>query len=170
MELRGASAEDCRTIAEVHVASWKAAYSELLPREYLSRLSVDGREAFWRQSLAAGNSEVIVALAEAKVVGFVSFGRSRDADAPAQAGEIWALYVHPEFWSRGVGHELMQASRRRLGDLGLPLVSLWVLAANERAIRFYLAAGFLAEAGSEREVNIGGAKLQEQRMVAAHAV
>ena len=44
-------------------------------------------------------------------------------------------------------------------------VSLWVIDRNERARRFYCAAGFNVEAESEKEFELGGAKLREVRMV-----
>jgi GNAT superfamily N-acetyltransferase len=169
MELRPASIDDCREIAEVHVAAWKAAYADLLPPDYLAGLSVAAREAMWQQVLTVGRSEVILALEEGAVVGFACFGPSRDADATPERGEISALYVAPSSWSRGVGKNLVQSARERLRGLGFDSVSLWVLAGKERAIRFYSAAGFSPELGTERTVNLGGTKLQELRMVAALA-
>jgi hypothetical protein len=49
MEIQLATANDCRSIAEVHVASWQATYAGLLPEDYLASLSVDQREAMWKQ-------------------------------------------------------------------------------------------------------------------------
>jgi ribosomal protein S18 acetylase RimI-like enzyme len=44
-------------------------------------------------------------------------------------------------------------------------VSLWVLERNTRAIRFYTAAGFAIEAGSEKEFELGGLLVREVRMI-----
>ena len=75
-------------------AVWQAAYSPVLPAERLAQLSVERRARQWRDwpPLLAESGDV--------VVGFVSVGASRDADAD---GELFAIYVDPDYWGRGVG-------------------------------------------------------------------
>jgi hypothetical protein len=46
--IRKATPEDARAIAEVHVKSWRAAYRDLLPQDFLQGLSVDRREQQWQ--------------------------------------------------------------------------------------------------------------------------
>jgi ribosomal protein S18 acetylase RimI-like enzyme len=164
-----ASADDCRAIAELHVASWRAAYAHLLAAEYLSGLSVEQREASWRKVLAEGRSELLVARRDGVILGFASFGPSRDQDAPPARGELWAIYVHPDAWSTGVGRRLLAAARERLAASGHASASIWVLAGNERAIRFYAAAGFALEPESAKEFELGGARVREVRMLSEGA-
>jgi hypothetical protein len=45
---------DCREIAEVHVRTWQASYQHAFPPEVLEELSVDEREAQWRQRIGDG--------------------------------------------------------------------------------------------------------------------
>jgi ribosomal protein S18 acetylase RimI-like enzyme len=167
MEIRAASPEDCHAVAEVHVASWQAAYAGVLDAASLASLSIERRADSWRQVLAEAQSELLVGRMGASTVGFASFGPSRDADAPSGRGEIWALYVHPRAWSTGAGRELWFAARERLQSQGSSSISLWVLECNARAIRFYSAAGFTIETGSEKEFELGGTKVREVRMVHA---
>jgi ribosomal protein S18 acetylase RimI-like enzyme len=58
-------------------------------------------------------------------------------------------------------------ARERLRAHGFARVSLWVLKDNVRAIRFYTMAGFKEDAGSTREIVVGGKALQEVRHSAA---
>lgn len=167
MEIRVASTDDCRAMATVHVASWQAAYAGILAPEFLAGLSIERREEAWRNVLAAGNSELLVACDGSAVLGFASFGPSRDADAPAGRGELWALYVHPRNWSSGAGRELWRAAHARLRARGFSSISLWVLEQNARAIAFYSTAGFSVEYGSQKEFELGGTKVREVRMVHA---
>ena len=164
-----ASSVDCRAVAEVHVASWQAAYAGILPSDYLSKLSVDRRESYWQKVLAESHSELHVARTGSSTLGFISFGPSRDADAPATCGEVWAIYILPSVWSTGVGRSLWQAARKRLFALGFLSVSLWVIEGNERAIRFYSSAGFSVKPGATKNLEMGGAKLHEVRMIAENA-
>ena len=137
----------------------------IVPAAYLASLSVEHREPSWRQVLDEGRSELLVARVEESIVGFVSFGPSRDMDAPPKRGEIWAIYVSPSEWSQGTGSKLWFAARDRLLELGYETVSLWVIVGNERAIRFYIANGFVVEPSSEKEFELGGKVLRENRYV-----
>ena len=167
MEIRTAFLEDCRAVAAVHVASWQAAYAGILDAGFLAGLSIDRREDSWRQVLSAADSELLLGCEDGSVVGFASFGQSRDADAPPGRGELWALYVQPRAWSTGAGRELWRASHARMQSQQFTSVSLWVLEGNSRAVRFYSVAGFAVEAGSEKEFELGGTKVREVRMVHA---
>jgi ribosomal protein S18 acetylase RimI-like enzyme len=165
MRILPASSEDFRAVAELHVACWRRAYEGIIPSAYLASLSVERREDSWHQVLREGHSELLLAWVGESLAGFVSYGPSRDDDAPPNRGEIWAIYVAPSAWSTGVGTALWQAARRQLRELGHSTVSLWVIAGNERAIRFYLSAGFRAEPDSEKTFEIGGRELREVRLV-----
>ena len=166
LQITPARAEDCAELARVHVASWQRAYRHLLPVAYLDALSAERREAAWREVLAQGRSELLVARADGDVAGFASFGPCRDEGAPPGRGELWALYVAPRHWSTGVGLALWRAAQARLVALDFGETSLWVLAGNTRAIGFYASVGFAPEPGAAREFEMGGAKLREIRYVA----
>ena len=56
-----------------------------------------------------------------------------------------------------------------LADLGYSRATLWVLAANARAIRFYERAGFTLDANSETIIDIGGQSFPEVRYEVAAA-
>jgi ribosomal protein S18 acetylase RimI-like enzyme len=163
MHVEPATLADARAVAEVHVLAWRAVYEGIVPADYLATLSVEKREAVWRDAIAKGTPELWVARIEGRIVGWVAFGPCRDQDASPQAGEIWAIYVAPAHWSRGVGRALWRTARERLLLDGYQFVSLWVLAENLRAIRFYQAAGFTPDLSLTKELVLGGKPLQEVR-------
>ena len=43
--VRPAVARDAKAIAEIHVATWQAAYKDLMPEDYLELMTVDKRQA-----------------------------------------------------------------------------------------------------------------------------
>jgi L-amino acid N-acyltransferase YncA len=167
MHLSHAAPEDAAAIARVHVESWRAAYAGIIPAEYLAALSTEQRTNAWHHSISRGTPELVVARDEGAVVGFAAFGSCRDEGAASTAGEVWAIYVAPSRWSCGVGRELWHHAGRRLVERGFRTVSVWVLAENARAIRFYASAGLTADPASRREITIGGKPLQELRYVTA---
>ena len=85
-----------------------------------------------------------------KVVGFAGYGNATDKELP-DAGELFALYVLPEYYGTGLGRRLTDAA---LALIGQPKVALWVLKDNPRAIRFYEKYGFRAD-GREKTVSLG---------------
>lgn len=142
--VRTARPEDARPVAEVHVASWRHAYRGLLAEEYLERLSVEDREAMWLGAFSDPGLRggAFVAEVDGRIVGFASFGPSRDEDVPEQTGEVPAIYVDPSVMGKGVGRELLEEATAELRLAGFSRATLWVLEANERARRFYENEGW----------------------------
>jgi ribosomal protein S18 acetylase RimI-like enzyme len=141
--VRTASTADARGIADVHVAGWRWAYRGLIPDAFIDALRVEDRERFWTGALATpGDREVLVAEEDGTLVGFVAIGPTEDEDALPGTGEVVALYVLPEVAGSGVGRTLFAAAIDRLVATPYARGSLWVLADNERARRFYEAAGW----------------------------
>lgn len=72
----------------------------------------------------------------------------------------------PEQVSTGVGRALMDALIARAVSEGASALVLWVLAANERARRFYAKAGFEPD-GAAEAFEVGGATVSEVRYARA---
>ena len=141
--VRLARATDAEPLVRCHLACWQETYTGLVPQQALEEaLAARGeRTERWRGILrdAAGT---FVAEHEGEVVGFASVGPAPEEDL-GDLPRVHALYVLRAQWGTGLGHRLLQAS---LGDQP---ASLWVLAANARARRFYAAHGFEPD-GQER--------------------
>jgi ribosomal protein S18 acetylase RimI-like enzyme len=96
-------------------------------------------------ALAADPDAVLlVAAREDGLAGFAALRvvRRPPLFAETERGEIEALYVREDERRRGVGRELVQASRRWLRTRGLRRVALQVAASNEPGQRFWRALGF----------------------------
>jgi len=167
MHIAPARLEDARQVAEIHVITWQSAYQGIVPAEYLASLSVDQREAMWRESIAEGVPELLVAKVEGGMVGWVAFGPCRDEGSPPDCAEVWAIYVAPSSWSSGVGRMLWHRAQARMLEQGFKTVSAWVFTQNARAIRFYRAAGFAPDLPSVKEFELGGGQMQEIRYARA---
>ena len=163
-QVRPAKPADAKTIAEIHVEAWAVAYAGIIPEDHLKSLTVAKREALWLDAIKFAEPQVWVALDANAIVGFVGFDRSRDPKTKATMGEIWAMYVAPDYWGEGVGLALWDAAREGLVDEGCTDVTLWVLLKNERAMRFYDLAGFKREMNTAKTVPMGSAKVDEIRM------
>ena len=163
MQVREAVLADAHDVAKIHVQTWQAAYRGIVAESYLDGLSVEAREVNWRRAIESGKPSILVADDVNDLLGWIAFGRCRDSDKLSNVGEIEAIYVAPQNWSTGVGRALWLAARERLRAAGFSSVTLWVLARNERAKKFYASAGFQLESGSSKFIEIAGTRLEECR-------
>ena len=116
IQVRPATLRDAKAIAEIHVAASQDAYKSLLPAAALDAMSVQKRQAFWREAIDLCEPQVIVAHVDNKIMGFAGFDRSRDKGTPATTGEVWALFADPVHWDKGVGLALWDATRDGLQE------------------------------------------------------
>ena len=163
--VRPATARDAKAIAQIHVSTWQAAYKNLMPEDYLSQMTLEKRLAYWSEAIEYSEPQLLVATEGDNIVGFVGYDRSRDAKTRSTVGEIWAIYVLPSHWASGVGLALWDGARDGLKEEGCTQVTLWVLLANERALRFCEhAAGFKRELPSLKTTAFGTVRLEEIRL------
>jgi GNAT superfamily N-acetyltransferase len=170
-QVRQARPDDAAPIATVHVRSWQAAYRGLLPQEYLDGLDPADRVARWRDTLLAQGPEpgpgepllrALVAVDDGVIRGFASFGPTRDPDEdPQRTGEVYAIYLLPQSWGRGLGRMLMAATVSQLAS-AYAQATLWVLDTNQRARQFYARSGW-AEDGSAKLDDSRGFAIAEVR-------
>jgi GNAT superfamily N-acetyltransferase len=143
--------EDAAAIAEINVASGFASFGPDVSEDTRHSLS-EGREGLWVALLSApppGQLVLVAETADGDVVGFVSVGPTRDEDA--HAGEVYALFVGPERWRRGIGAVLLEHGESALRLAGHDSASLWVLVGNERARSFYERHGWWFEGATKSD-------------------
>lgn len=163
--IRQALPSDARGIARVFVESWRWTYRDAVPASTSKGMAVDGYVASWRETLLTRPRSMRVWVAEESgaIVGFVQSGRSRDDDvAQGEAGEVYAIYLLPEQIGGGLGRQLLDEAVGFLREQGYGEATLWVLASNDRARRFYEGAGWTSD-GAVREEAWEGVTLREAR-------
>ncbi|MHB1533127.1 MAG: GNAT family N-acetyltransferase [Acidimicrobiales bacterium] len=162
--VRAAQPADADAMGLVHVRSWQAAYAGHFPQEFLDALDPAARAEGWRRILEAAQRDRqadLIADIDGRVGGFASVGPSRDDDAGG-GGELYAIYLLPELWGRGLGRRLMTSALDTLAGLGFDAATLWVLEGNHRARRFYEAGGWSAD-GAARVDDSRGFPIAEVR-------
>jgi len=159
MAIRPATPEDASAIAAVDAASWRAAYADLMPAEYLAALPAEAKAREWATDIArhgpTGRKRWFVAESDGAVVGYALTG----IPTGATRGMLYFLYTLPETWGAGVGPALLAASMAGFEDLGVVEADLWVLAQNARARRFYERAGW-QPTGNSSSTDYGGVALE----------
>src|SRR5438270_5847410 len=146
IEIRRARASDAATVAETHDEAWRTAYQGIIPGAELRRLINRRGPAWWESAIRKGSRIALLQFGD-KVAGYANYGRNR-ARSLYYDGEIYELYLCPEFQGLGFGRRLFTAARRDLAQSGLKSLVIWALSDNEPAVAFYKALGGRAVARS----------------------
>lgn len=137
--VRTARPSDAEEIANVHDHSWREAYRGIIPGKELERM-IFRRGPRWWQSAVRRGSNILVLDFDETVIGYATYGRNRTKSIPCR-GEIFELYMTPEFQGLGFGRRLFKAARADLARYNCDSVVVWALADNTRAIDFYRYLG-----------------------------
>ena len=149
--------DEVRGKAFVHWKCWQVTYPGLVSQTYLEKFTLEVSE----ERAKAWRDNILVAKDGYRVIGFVGYGHHGPEDP--DTGEVYALYVLPEYQGMGVGRQLLDAALDKLS--AFPLLCLWAVKGNERAIRFYEKNGFRLN-GEEKfvsSISAGGVKMIKER-------
>lgn len=154
IDVRPARASDAPQLADVYAASWREAYSGIIPALTLERMIVRRSAPWWRDALS--RRTIMVLDVGGTVAGYASFavmhGRGR-----AGTAEVQELYLRPEYQGIGLGMRLFAAVLKRIGGRGYSRVMVRALADNERANGFYQRHG--GKLSARTDESLGGRTL-----------
>jgi GNAT superfamily N-acetyltransferase len=170
--VRAATSEDVPILAELHAATWRAAYSELLPPGTLDELDAPHLREVWADALEGG-ATVLIATEGDDPVGFVVAGPAPEEDVAAADGAlppdaartvlVSTLLVEPRWGRRGHGGRLLAAVAAALRDAGATRGIAWVPAEDPASLSFYQRAGWNPD-GTIRTLDAAGRFLREIRL------
>ena len=146
IEIRQAKVADATAIAETHDEAWRSAYQGIIPGPELDKLINRRGPDWWASAIRKGSRVAILGFGNT-IAGYSNYGRNR-ARSLYYDGEIYELYLRPEFQGLGFGRRLFSAARRDLVQSGLKTLVIWALSDNDPAIEFYRALGGRAVARS----------------------
>jgi GNAT superfamily N-acetyltransferase len=148
-EPRPATEADVARIAEIHVASWRAAYRGLVPDEALDDRTLEKRIGHWkgwRKDPKLAGYRLFVIERDSEVVGFAFAGPSDDGDVDRDTTvNVGALYLDPAARGGGLGGVLLDHVLADFRARGFRTATLYVLTGNDPAKRFYSRLGWTEE-------------------------
>jgi ribosomal protein S18 acetylase RimI-like enzyme len=153
LSIREATLNDVGAIARVDVETWRITYAGVLPDHLLVGLDTRQRTALWSRFVSHRPGDTLTAHDDTgTVIGFGSCGARKERDTPFQ-GEIFTLYVTPDWQDQGIGRSLLIALFRRLRGCRVSSVVVWVLADNPARFFYERVGGKLA---ARRVIQVGG--------------
>ena len=149
IEIRRAKAADATAVAATHDEAWRAAYQGIIPGKELDKL-INRRGPDWWDSAIRKGSRITLMQFGDQVAGYANYGRNR-ARSLFYDGEVYELYLRPEFQGLGFGRRLFNAARKDLAQNGMRTLVVWALSDNEPAVAFYRSLGGRAVARSSEK-------------------
>jgi len=133
IKIRPATESDLQDIISIHVESWKDAYADVLPAEFIAGQLHRELARHWRET-EIQNQDIVLVAEQDSLVGFIA---------------VWCrpipfidnLHVRPSLRSKKIGSALMKAVAQELTQKEYKKAYLWVFESNEKAIRFYERLG-----------------------------
>ena len=155
-----ASAElrDIPSLQEAAGVSWRATYGGIFTPQFIEHFLAQAYSAEGlARALQSPRSHFLVARAMTPgegrqdeqqngqpVIAFCQVGPPSHADqAPPACGELYRLYVRPEWQRRGIGSRLLAEAEVWLSRQGYARYGAYVHAANEVGKAFYRRQGFV---------------------------
>jgi ribosomal protein S18 acetylase RimI-like enzyme len=157
IEIRRAKPADATAVADTHDEAWRTAYRGIIPGAELEKLVSRRGPAWWESAIRKGSRVALLVFGD-RIAGYANYGRNR-ARSLTYDGEIYELYLRPEFQGLGFGRRLFTATRRDLGQCGFKSLVVWALSDNDPAVEFYRALGGRAVARSSER--FGGCTLDK---------
>jgi ribosomal protein S18 acetylase RimI-like enzyme len=154
IEIRGARPEDESALVQVDAATWTVSVSPAPPPPTGT--------AFFSERVRP--EDVLVAVVNDAVVGYVRLGQPTLLASHAHVLEISGLAVHPDRQRDGIGRHLVEAAVREARDRDARKLILRVLGPNTAARCLYEANEFVVEGVLHAEFFLEGAYVDDVLM------
>jgi ribosomal protein S18 acetylase RimI-like enzyme len=156
MIIRKANIGDAKGIAKVHVDCWRSTYKNIVPDEFLDKLSYEQRTELWTKNLTRDGNHVFVAEnSDGKIIGFADGGK-RETNKVEGSGDLTSIYVLENFQGQGIGKKLIKKLFSKFDELKFNTIFVEVLEDNKSQF-FYEAFG--AELLKSKNIKIAGEEL-----------
>ena len=139
---------DAYDMAEVHSRSYEAAYKNILPMEFIKAKNAARLDLYQRIITNENNSQYVIQ-ADGKTVGIMGIDSPKDDDADDSYYELGTIYLHPDYFHKGIGTQVVNFAFVQAQKLGKKFMNVWVFAENANSIKFYEKCGFIADGKSK---------------------
>ncbi len=159
LTVRVARPQDAAEIARIYIDSWHDTYPGVLSARLLCAMTRKGQTARWQAAIRAQKRETVLVAEDAKagLVAMASMGAARDKSF-GYDGEVYTLYVDPNYFGRGVGRTVLNGAFAVLKARGFSSCVIWAHAKNNARF-FYETMG--GRTVAEREARMMGDMVPE---------
>lgn len=141
-KVRKAVKSDSLDLANIIVESWKSAYSDIIPKDEITKYLDKERRQRQFERFIEDEEIVLIGYLNDIACGLV-FANKENDQGLEECGSIYSIYMLQEYWGKGLSAKLMDSVLDILKEKGCKRASLWVYKDNIRARRFYEKCGFI---------------------------
>lgn len=153
--IRKAKLIDAKSIATMHASSFIASLKLIVSDKDLASIDSDAFFERWRARLVDQTQHVYIAKDNNKIVGVIDFKLQTN-----HLAEIMLLYIHPDYWRKGIGKRLMRFAIRLLRKQNISKIKIWALKKNLKSRAFYESQGAYSR-NTMRRVHLSKVKVIE---------
>jgi GNAT superfamily N-acetyltransferase len=142
--IRKANISDVVAIGNVLNESREKAYRGVLSDDVVDWMRHQMDTPAWEHYIRSPKTkhhEVIVYEHDGQIISYADYGCAESKNGRA-TGEIFSIFVLPDYWKRGVGREMMEYSEVQLLKYKYLVAELWVLEVNLPAQKMYSRLGW----------------------------
>jgi RimJ/RimL family protein N-acetyltransferase len=136
---------------KVHNLSWRQAYKDVMPLDYIERTTEEQRKDSFIKSLEDSNNYFFIVKCKDNPIGILHLSKRQDLITNVVEGEIVSIYMLEEYCGKGYGGIVLDFAIKYLENDSCIKIFLWVLEFNNRAKKVYEKYGFVFN-GSQREI------------------
>lgn len=138
MKIRRAEIGDEKDIANVIINTWKNAYRNIVPDDFLMSLNTEKHEQLFKEHIKEKKETIIILENnEGKIIAMVSGGKDRSGCFDC---EIAAIYVLPEYQKQGYGKQLFKYIIEDYKKNNYKSMIIWTFEKNKDQ-KFYVKLG-----------------------------
>lgn len=132
-----ATLEDVLEISRLMATTCRTSYQGMFSDQVLNALTDDRWVAVFTQRLSEGKP-ILIANVDGKIAAATTYGPARRSDYTGM-GEVYSLYVLPEFQGQGIGKQILELA---MEDLEQDTIYILAASNNVHARNFYESMGF----------------------------
>ncbi len=136
--VRKAHLADAANLANVFRETWQHTYQGIIPHAHLEGIIRRRGPAWWRNAVRSRDTVLSLDYA-GTTIGYATCGAARSRGF--RQGEIFEIYILPDYQGLGFGEYLFEACRNQLDEAHFNGLMIWALAENTAAISFYWQRG-----------------------------
>ncbi|MGO4699299.1 N-acetyltransferase family protein [Paenibacillus sp. 2TAB26] len=163
MKIRILDSADAEIYRELRLKSLKEN-----PEAFLTTYEIEKDkpiEQLQRNLIASDNRFTLGAFINSELIGIVTFVRESNSKI-SHKGNVYAMYVSPEFREKGIGKSLIQELVIKAKQFdGLEQINLTIISNNDAAKRLYETAGFVTYGTEQNALKTGYQYWDEDLMV-----
>lgn len=140
-DIRSAKPSDVPEIQSVATDAWHEAHAPIIGADTVEEFLAEyyDTESFYKRVRDETAILDVATDTEGDVVGYVL---ASPMDDDQTTFDLTQIYVDPRRWGDGIGQQLLDHLEQKIRNRGGELISLGVMVENDRAVRFYEAAGY----------------------------